>query len=269
MFEANASQKIETKYNTLLYVSCGRLCCTHSRQKGEVKLERGKMIFLPQSTAGIFSFEEETTVIFFEWTDFEVVNNSTVANQCVLWSPYVEVIAEEECVINIKPPLDVFFTSVEHLLDLGFQSPELHKIKCQELFSILRETITDREFNKIFYSSLSDSQISFMQRVHAYSSKVSSLSQLIDKVGVSRAYFYREFYALFGMSPYKWMLQQRIEYVRDYLIKTKDPLKVVAQDLGFGSQNNLSNFCSKYLGMTAKMVQNLGNKNSVLEKSNE
>ena len=79
--------------------------------------------------------------------------------------------------------------------------------------------------------------------------KLADLAQLID---VSQFHFGRLFKQSLGLSPYQYLLQQRVERAKKLLKQTDKPIVDIALDCGFNSHSHLSQKFRQLTGMTPK-----------------
>jgi AraC family transcriptional regulator len=77
-----------------------------------------------------------------------------------------------------------------------------------------------------------------------------TVQALAAHVGLSSAHFSALFKRDTGRSPHQYLLQVRIERVRDALSTTRLPLGDIAQNFGFASQSHLNTAFRKWTGMT-------------------
>lgn len=76
------------------------------------------------------------------------------------------------------------------------------------------------------------------------------LRELADLVGQSQSHFSRAFKATTGFSPYQWQLEERISLVRHLLLRTNEPLAVVAARTGFSDAMHMSKMFKARTGQT-------------------
>jgi AraC family transcriptional regulator, transcriptional activator FtrA len=77
-----------------------------------------------------------------------------------------------------------------------------------------------------------------------------SLTQLAKMAGMSKRTFLRRFEESTGLTPAKWLLNIRIQYARDLLETTSQPIEVIAKGCGLGSPHNLRHHFREYLKTT-------------------
>ncbi len=86
--------------------------------------------------------------------------------------------------------------------------------------------------------------------IDAYLSTDLSVSEIAAQLAMSQYYFTRLFKRSTGMSPYQYVMQQRIERAK-YLLKTTGlSMAAIAQQVGFTSQNQLTFQFRKFVGTT-------------------
>ncbi|MCK9284700.1 MAG: AraC family transcriptional regulator [Rhodocyclaceae bacterium] len=77
-----------------------------------------------------------------------------------------------------------------------------------------------------------------------------SLTDLADKVGVSRAHFARRFRTLTGTSPHRYLTMRRIEKAKQLLGETTDSLAQIALEVGFSNQSHFTQVFHATTGIT-------------------
>jgi AraC family transcriptional regulator len=79
-----------------------------------------------------------------------------------------------------------------------------------------------------------------------------TLTEIADSVNVSAFHFSRVFKQHTGLSPYQFVLKQRIERARQLLLRGEHSLSDVALQLGFADQSHFSLHFKRFSGMTPK-----------------
>ena len=78
-----------------------------------------------------------------------------------------------------------------------------------------------------------------------------SIVALAAEVGLSPSHFHARFREVMGMTPYQYLVQQRMRAARHLLVTTSDPVKAIAFDVGYANTENFSRAFKKEAGMTA------------------
>jgi transcriptional regulator of acetoin/glycerol metabolism len=76
------------------------------------------------------------------------------------------------------------------------------------------------------------------------------LEDLADAAGLSVHHFARAFKQTMGLSPHRYLVQQRVERAAELLGTTDRPLSQIALDVGFADQSHLSRNFTRFTGST-------------------
>ena len=79
------------------------------------------------------------------------------------------------------------------------------------------------------------------------------IAKLVD---ISNYYFCRMFHASTGISPYQYVLRQRVAKTKELLENSKLPLADIAYECGFSSQSQMTQHFRKQVGVTPKVYRN-------------
>ena len=79
------------------------------------------------------------------------------------------------------------------------------------------------------------------------------IAKLVD---ISNYYFCRMFHASMGISPYQYVLKQRVAKTKELLENSKLPLADIAFECGFSSQSQMTQHFRKQVGVTPKVYRN-------------
>jgi AraC family transcriptional regulator len=86
--------------------------------------------------------------------------------------------------------------------------------------------------------------------IHAHLDRDIKLTELAALSGVSHYYFCRQFKRSLGISPYQYVLQQRVERAKQ-LLKFRDvAISEIALECGFANQSHFTKHFRKLTGIT-------------------
>jgi len=77
-----------------------------------------------------------------------------------------------------------------------------------------------------------------------------SVGEVASVLSLSASYFVRSFTNTVGISPYRWLVDQRIAEARQLLIHTDIPLAQIALECGFADQSHFTNAFNRRAGTT-------------------
>lgn len=77
-----------------------------------------------------------------------------------------------------------------------------------------------------------------------------SLSDIANEVNMSRFHFSRRFKNEYGYSPHEYIILMRINRAKHLLTTTLDPIKNIAQSVGYSSAANFTNAFTKHVGLS-------------------
>jgi AraC family transcriptional regulator len=82
-----------------------------------------------------------------------------------------------------------------------------------------------------------------------------SVTELAGLVQMSPSHFARVFKASFGVTPYRFVMQERIEGAKDMLASAKLSASQVAMAFGFSSQSHFVKVFRQFTGVTPKQYK--------------
>ena len=82
------------------------------------------------------------------------------------------------------------------------------------------------------------------------------LDDMADLLDLSFYYLCREFRNSVGVSPYRYLLNRRIEKAKELIKHTQQPLADIAYECGFSSQSQMTQHFRKLIGVTPKVYRN-------------
>jgi AraC family transcriptional regulator len=91
--------------------------------------------------------------------------------------------------------------------------------------------------------------------IHTNLDRDLSLAELASDVNISPTYFASLFKQATGISPYQYVIRQRVERAKVMLTKTNLTIADIALQVGFSSQSHLTQQFKRVTGLTPKQVR--------------
>jgi AraC family transcriptional regulator len=76
--------------------------------------------------------------------------------------------------------------------------------------------------------------------IHDHLAENLTIEAIANELEMSQYYFSRLFKQAIGVSPYRYVLEQRIEVAKQFLKKTPLPISTISERVGFANQNQLT-----------------------------
>nr|WP_255326168.1 AraC family transcriptional regulator [Sphingobium sp. EM0848] len=83
-----------------------------------------------------------------------------------------------------------------------------------------------------------------------------SIADIAFNCRLSVNYFERAFSNSVGISPYAWLLEQRVAHAKDFLRISAIPIVRIALDCGFTDQAHFTNTFSRKVGVSPRAWRN-------------
>ena len=86
--------------------------------------------------------------------------------------------------------------------------------------------------------------------IHAYLTEKLSLQAIADTIGVSKYHFCRIFKQSTGLTPWQYVIQQRIELAKQLLRNPQLSIRQIGDRLGYSNPTQFTNFFRQHTGIT-------------------
>ncbi|MBE9137014.1 helix-turn-helix transcriptional regulator [Nodosilinea sp. LEGE 07088] len=118
---------------------------------------------------------------------------------------------------------------------------------------LLRYYSTQKKIIKAYANGLPDSKIkTATDYINTHLTQAISLESISSQLGMSRYYFCRLFKQSMGISPYQYILQQRVEYAKSLLRHGKLSISEVAIESGFSHHSHFDYHFKRIVHCTPK-----------------
>ena len=122
---------------------------------------------------------------------------------------------------------------------------------------LLRHHATKRLPLTIYAGGLPQHQLlKVLEYIDAHLGRNIALAELAGLIDISQFHFGRLFKQSLGLSPYQYLLQQRVERAKTLLTHPDKPIVEIALECGFNSQSHLGRKFRQLTGITPKAYRN-------------
>lgn len=210
------------------------------------KVGAGQMFILRQGYQYKAYMEENTFIVIFR------INCQI--NFCDRFS--VQQLYQEDCktgdgfnALAINHRLNSFLHGTYANISDGLKCTHFLELKRKELFFLLRAYYSKEDLALLFSSLLNNDQL-FSNFIYENHYKVKNIQQLVSLSSYSVSAFNKRFKKSFGISPYKWMKDQRAKRIFHEINNYTKNFKVISEEYGFSSLSQFNDFCKVHFGLT-------------------
>ncbi|MBB4037467.1 AraC-like DNA-binding protein [Dysgonomonas hofstadii] len=154
--------------------------------------------------------------------------------------------------LQIKKTLRYFLSGIIYYRRNKIFSKYVYDIKKKE-FVFLMRTLYDKQTLAGFFSPVLLSQNHFRMDVLANYTHDSTVKSLSKKCFMTTKTFTRKFKAEFGMTPHKWIVNQKVKSLEYYLVHKTVSVDNILTEFHFSSMTEFLHFCDKY-NLKAKLL---------------
>lgn len=147
--------------------------------------------------------------------------------------------------LNIEKMLKPFLSNVVYYGRNKISSAYLQNVKVKEFIFLLRSRYSQEDLAR-FFSALSPSQSQFKLDVLTNYSYDSTVVSLAAKCFMSTKTFTRKFKTEFGITPYKWITEQKVKGLEYTLTHQTKSIGEVVDLFNFSTVSDLLTFCRKH-----------------------
>ncbi|MBD8346893.1 MULTISPECIES: helix-turn-helix transcriptional regulator [unclassified Dysgonomonas] len=243
----NATHSIENivEESEIIFVIEGRFSISYG-EISDRRVNSGQMFVLRQGYQYKIDAEADTFIMIFRI-------NSQV-NFCDRFS--IQQLYQKEFKIEdefnpliINNRLSDFLSRAYANISDGLLCTHFLDLKRQELFFLLRAYYSKEDLARMFHPLLNNDQV-FSNFIYDNHYKVKNIQQLVALSSYSVSAFNKRFKKSFGISPYKWMKDQRAKRIFHEINNYTKNFKVISEEYGFSSLSQFNDFCKVHFGLT-------------------
>ncbi|MDR0332126.1 MAG: AraC family transcriptional regulator [Dysgonamonadaceae bacterium] len=181
-----------------------------------------------------------------------IIRLTTVENLCECFPlenllKHRETDSKDITILEANQAVDTFMTALTESLKQGLRCRYYLETKAKELFYLLRAYYPKEQLAQ-FFGEMLQADAHFYYFVKQNYQNAGSIPDFARTMGLKQLTFEKKFKEIFGMPPYKWLIEQKSRDIHRDLCAGNKPLKELAIHYGFSSKSSFSDFCKKNLG---------------------
>ena len=249
---------IDLTYHKVLFILEGgiELFC---KDEPNYQAAKGKMLFLVAGSQCSYKSLKKSTVVFFRiQAPINLCRDLSLEDLYVkekrkrkkVYKPEHNNFGELDMNLQVRQLVDNISQSLEHGLTCHYWL----EIKVQEFFLLLRIYYSKESIYEFLYPILSN-DIAFSEQIRLHWKKFQTAAELAAFLNLTIKKFTMQFTAVFGQTPYQWMLQERARIVLFEVKSTGKLFKEIAVENGFSSESSFIRFCRKEFNKTPTQIR--------------
>ncbi|MDR1718362.1 MAG: AraC family transcriptional regulator [Prevotella sp.] len=149
--------------------------------------------------------------------------------------------------LEMNEYLEKYLNNLLDYVHVGVKCRSFYQLKIKELFYIFRWFYPKNvlwEFFQYDLKSGNEFAASIMDTWYKYK----SVGEFANAMNYTTSGFEKRFKRIFGLSPYKWMKDQKAKRIFHQIRNTNQPFKQISSDFGFSSLPSFNDFCKANFG---------------------
>lgn len=217
----------------------------------------GEFIFLPGNLKISLSVVSDCIVTVFRLDkQIKLCENYPLEN--LYHSPHGVLLMQEQaphiCGLSMNERVVHFLTGVNDCVSDGLGCRHFFELKIEEFFLMLRAYYTKEQLRVFLGLVLSEDTV-FSEYVRKNWTKYPTVKRMASSMNLSVVYFSTKFKRIVGQTAYHWIKEAKVRYIHQEILLKVKPLKVIAEENGFSTIAQFSNFCKKELGAVPSQLR--------------
>lgn len=158
--------------------------------------------------------------------------------------------------LQMNDKIWIFLTNTISFINDGMSDGNYQVMKIKEFFHILNAYYSPEVISR-FCLPLFSKDALFAGIVYQNWESVESLDKLADLAGLSLSGFSKRFKKVFGIAPYKWIMNRKGEGILQDLSNGIKSMKQIAEEYGFYSVQHFGHYCKKRFGLPPGRIRQL------------
>ena len=191
----------------------------------------------------------------------KIEKHDNVSLRCGIEKIENNISLEELSFLKANKHIHSYTSILNDYIEDGFNESRLFSIKINEFLYLLSTQYTHEEI-KAFFHTIDSPDILFAEFVKHNYSRYKTVKELAGAMHMTQGQLSARFKNVFGMSPYQWIIVQKIRRIRHEIIENKKTNKEIAHDNGFTNPQQFYDFCRIHIGSTPAQIrkENINNR---------
>lgn len=230
--------------HNLIYILKGEATFSYGYQNTG-KTTDGKLIFLPIGSRVNYSVRKDSQLLVFRLKErmqlFECAN--PVHIDCEISD------GSNRSVLRASEPIRMYMKDVDFYLKIGANDHYYLDLKLQELLFLLGMFYTKEEL-AVFLGEAIYKETAFTAFVWTHYQLYNTVIEFADAMNYTVSGFVKRFKKVFGVSPYKWMKEQKAKLIYQDVCFGAYSFKQIADKYNFSSTSTFNDFYKLTFGET-------------------
>lgn len=236
--------------NKLIFLLNGRILFSYGKFT-DCQIGKGQIIYLPTGYNFTCKAMENSTLLVMHiqgQTSFcDDYHFKDLGKNIPNVTEYSYSVRREPVSLEINEMMEKYLDSLLEYIRMGAKCKCFYQIKIKELFYIFRWFYPKEVLRSFFEYSLKGGG-EFASYIMDAWYKYSSVGELADAMNYTVSGFEKRFKRVFGISPYKWMVNKKAERIFHQVRMTDLTFKQISSDFGFTSLSRFNDFCKNNFG---------------------
>ncbi len=210
------------------------------------KLKRGEFVFLPAGSRLAYEIQRDSTVLIVRITgnvpECPVLRINKTAPRATSFRDPTGM-----HVLKINKRMRSYVAELMETINDGFLCRHFLQGEANRLLFLLNAYYPEEERVK-FFSHILTPDIKFSEFVRMNHMKYRTIGELSEVLCMTSQAFANRFKKVFGMTPHKWMQQEKARHIYLDICRSDMPLKEIAIKYDFPLSSNFFRFCKQTFG---------------------
>lgn len=235
--------------NKLVFLLIGKISFSIG-QFSNCMVEEKRILYLPANYQFKFKSIEDSTLFVMQihgQKNFCDDYNFKDLEKNISISRYSNSKEDKPVTLEINEIVEKYLDSLIQIIQKGVKCKCFYSIKVKELFYIFR-WFYSKEILFLFFQSALKGGDEFASYIMDNWHKYNTVGELSEAMNYTVSGFEKRFKRVFGISPYKWIINQKAERIYHQVRSTDLTFKQISSNFGFTSLSNFNDFCKVHLG---------------------